>query len=39
VLGTGGVMPFVRGAFIQAEVQGSDHAPIGVDIDDAACVA
>ena len=37
VLGSAAVMPFVKGAFIQADVQGSDHAPIGVDVDDAVC--
>jgi exodeoxyribonuclease-3 len=29
------VMPFVRGAFIQRHVHGSDHCPIGVDLDPA----
>lgn len=29
------LMPFVRGAMIEAQVRGSDHAPIGVDLDDA----
>jgi exodeoxyribonuclease-3 len=37
VLGSAAVMPFVKGAFIQGDVQGSDHAPIGVDVDDAVC--
>jgi exodeoxyribonuclease III len=35
-LASPGLAPHVRGAFIQARVKGSDHAPIGVDIDDAA---
>ncbi len=26
-------MPFVRGAFLEPETQGSDHCPIGVDLD------
>ncbi len=26
-------MKFVRGAFIDKEVMGSDHCPIGVDLD------
>jgi exodeoxyribonuclease-3 len=34
VLASAGAMPFVRGGFIQASVQGSDHAPVGVDVDD-----
>lgn len=29
------LMPFVKGAVIEREVRGSDHAPIGVDLDDA----
>lgn len=30
-----GAMPFVKGAFILPQVLGSDHCPIGVDLDDA----
>jgi exonuclease III len=26
-------MPFVRNAFIEPHVQGSDHCPIGIDVD------
>ncbi|MBI1946580.1 MAG: exodeoxyribonuclease III [Deltaproteobacteria bacterium] len=29
------LVPFVRAAVIEREVRGSDHAPIGVDLDDA----
>lgn len=35
VLASRAAMRYVRGAFIQAEVQGSDHAPVGVDLDPA----
>jgi exonuclease III len=28
-------MKFVRDAFIQPEVMGSDHCPLGVDVDPA----
>ena len=28
-------MPFVRNAFIEPGTQGSDHCPIGVDLDPA----
>jgi exodeoxyribonuclease-3 len=32
VLASPNAMPFVRGAFLAPEVQGSDHCPIGVDV-------
>ncbi len=35
VLASPSAMPFVRGAFIQARVTGSDHAPVGLDVDPA----
>ena len=35
VLATPAAMKHVRGAFIQPDVQGSDHAPVGVDVDPA----
>jgi len=35
VLASPSAMPFVRGAFIEPDVQGSDHCPIGVDLDPA----
>ena len=35
VLAAPEAMPFVRGAFIQRDVRGSDHAPVGVDVDSA----
>ncbi len=35
VLCSHGARPFVQGAFIQSKVKGSDHAPVGVDLDDA----
>ncbi len=35
VLASPSAMRFVRGAFIQPEVPGSDHAPVGVDLDPA----
>ncbi len=38
VLGSAGVMPFVRGALLQSDVTGSDHAPVGVDLDDTVLV-
>jgi exodeoxyribonuclease-3 len=34
ILASAGLMPFVRGAFIQSTVTGSDHAPIGVELAD-----
>ena len=33
VLASPEALPFVRGAFIERTVRGSDHAPVGVDID------
>ena len=33
VLASPAAMKFVRGAFIQPEVMGSDHCPLGVDVD------
>lgn len=33
VLASPNVRPFLREAFIQREVMGSDHAPVGVDLD------
>jgi len=33
VLASTAAMRFVRGAFIQPDVHGSDHAPVGVDLD------
>ena len=35
VLASPEAMRFVRGAFIEPHVTGSDHAPVGVDVDDA----
>jgi exodeoxyribonuclease-3 len=35
VLASPAAMKFVRGAFIQPDVMGSDHCPIGVDVDPA----
>jgi exodeoxyribonuclease-3 len=35
VLASPEAMPFVRGAFIERRVRGSDHAPVGVEVDDA----
>ncbi|MFP6655776.1 MAG: exodeoxyribonuclease III [Myxococcota bacterium] len=35
VLASPAAMPFLRGAFIEPEVMGSDHCPIGVDVDPA----
>lgn len=37
VLASPSAMPFVRRAFHQPEVQGSDHCPVGVDLDPAIC--
>jgi exodeoxyribonuclease-3 len=36
-LASPGAVPFVRDAFIQSRVRGSDHCPIGVDLDPAVC--
>jgi exodeoxyribonuclease-3 len=33
VLASASVLPFVRRAFIRSEVRGSDHCPVGVDLD------
>lgn len=35
VLASPGALPFLRSAFIQRHVKGSDHCPVGVDVDDA----
>lgn len=35
VFASPGVMPYLRNAFISADVMGSDHCPIGVELDDA----
>lgn len=35
VLASPGAMPFVRAAAIHAQVRGSDHCPVSVDLDDA----
>lgn len=35
VLASPGAEPHLRGAFIQCNVKGSDHCPVGVDVDDA----
>jgi exodeoxyribonuclease-3 len=35
VLASPGAEPYLRGAFIQCNVKGSDHCPVGVDVDDA----
>ncbi len=35
VLASPGAAPHLRGAFIHDHVQGSDHCPVGVDVDDA----
>ena len=32
-MASAGLMPFVQDAFIRTEVKGSDHAPIGVDLE------
>ncbi|PRQ05347.1 Exodeoxyribonuclease [Enhygromyxa salina] len=37
ILASPNLRPFLRGAFIQPEVQGSDHAPVGVELDPAVC--
>jgi exodeoxyribonuclease-3 len=34
VLASPAAMPFVTGAFISDRVMGSDHCPVGVDVDD-----
>jgi exodeoxyribonuclease-3 len=39
VLASGGAMEFLRSAFIQDQVWGSDHCPIGVVLDRAALIA
>lgn len=35
ILASPSAMPFVRHAFIEPDVQGSDHCPIGIDLDPA----
>jgi exodeoxyribonuclease III len=35
VLASPGALPYLRGAFIQPHVLGSDHCPVGVDVDEA----
>ena len=35
VLASPEALRFVRGAFIEPHVKGSDHAPVGVDVDEA----
>ena len=35
VLASDGLRPFLRRAFIEKDVLGSDHCPVGVDLDDA----
>jgi exodeoxyribonuclease-3 len=35
VLASPAAMEFVRGAFIHPQVTGSDHCPVGVDVDPA----
>ena len=35
VLASPGAMPFLRDAFIHSDVMGSDHCPVGVDVDPA----
>lgn len=35
VLASPGAEKYLRGAFIQREVRGSDHCPVGVEVDDA----
>ncbi len=37
VLASPGAMPFVKRAFIDSHVMGSDHCPAGVEVDDAVC--
>jgi exodeoxyribonuclease-3 len=39
VAASGGAMPHLRGAFILPHVTGSDHCPVGVDVDEAICGA
>jgi exodeoxyribonuclease-3 len=34
VLASPGAEKYLRGAFIQLEVKGSDHCPVGVEVDD-----
>lgn len=34
ILASPGARPFLRSAFIQRDVMGSDHCPVGVDVDD-----
>jgi exodeoxyribonuclease-3 len=34
VLASPGAAPYLSGAFIHDHVQGSDHCPVGVDVDD-----
>lgn len=36
ILASPNLQPFLRGAFIQPQVLGSDHAPVGVELDPAA---
>lgn len=38
ILASPNVRPYLRGAFIQPQVLGSDHAPVGVDLDPAVFV-
>jgi exodeoxyribonuclease-3 len=35
VLASAGAMPFVKKAFLEPHVRGSDHCPVGVELDDA----
>jgi len=35
VLASPGAAPYLRKAFIQPHVEGSDHCPVGIDVDDA----
>ncbi len=37
VVASPGALPFVKGAFIHPHVKGSDHCPLGVDVDPAIC--
>lgn len=37
VLASQAVQPFLEGAFIHSAVKGSDHAPVGVDLQDGVC--
>jgi len=34
VMASPGAMPFIKNAFILKEVEGSDHCPVGVDVDE-----